>query len=272
MTSAAGTGNLHEAAWRCLAATDPDVKCRLASAVRVDWLAGALQMAPLALTEGADAGRPDRPELVPPANLPKRRLGSQRGQAAMIHAIAHIEFNAINLAADALYRFQRLPAGFYDDWTRVLEEEARHFGLLQQRLAELGCRYGDFPAHNGLWEMAVRTRSDPMVRMALVPRLLEARGLDVTPGIRAGFERIGDQRTCTILDIILRDEVGHVEAGSRWFNHLCRKAGKDPEATYFELLDAFAPGIPSLPLARDHRLRAGFTVSELDRLEALCTG
>ncbi|MEJ2654165.1 MAG: ferritin-like domain-containing protein [Acidihalobacter sp.] len=149
--------------------------------------------------------------------MPRRGLGTREGRAALVHAVAHIEFNAINLALDAVYRFRSLPRAYYDDWLRVADEEARHFMLLADRLTDFGMRYGDLPAHNGLWEMAVKTADDWLLRMALVPRVLEARGLDVTPGMIERLRQAGDMETVAALEVILREEVGHVAIGSRWF-------------------------------------------------------
>lgn len=260
-----------EAAKRCLALRDPGEKCDAVLA-----LAGAAVRGELAWDDdfpvepiGAP-GRPDRPELVDPARVPRRRLGSAEGRAALVHAIAHIEFNAINLACDAVYRFRGLPDAFYGDWTRVAAEEAHHFSLLAGRLAQLGYAYGDFPAHNGLWELALRTADDPLLRMALVPRVMEARGLDVTPGMIERFAGIGDRETVAILELILRDEVGHVEAGSRWFGHLCAERGLEPESTYFALLEQHLPAGVRCPLHKEARRQAGFSEAELGRLEALC--
>jgi uncharacterized ferritin-like protein (DUF455 family) len=207
---------------------------------------------------------------VAPGILAHRRIGTHEGQAALVHAVAHIEFNAINLACDAVYRFRDLPNNYYADWARVAAEEAQHFSLLQERLVQLGYRYGDFPAHNGLWELAVETAGDPLLRMALVPRVMEARGLDVTPGMMERFASIGDKQTVAILQVILRDEVGHVEAGSRWFRYLCGERGLEPESTYFSLLDQHLAGGIRCPLHKEARREAGFTESELMRLEALC--
>jgi uncharacterized ferritin-like protein (DUF455 family) len=190
--------------------------------------------------------------------------------AALIHAVAHIEFNAINLACDAIYRFRDLPDDYYTDWSRVAAEEAYHFSLLQRRLEQLDYGYGDFPAHNGLWELARNTASDPLVRMALVPRVMEARGLDVTPGMMKRFAAIGDSETVAVLEIILRDEIGHVEVGSRWFRFLCEQREIDAESTYFELLQQYLGSDVRCPLHREARLQAGFSESELFRLEALC--
>ena len=264
--------NLYAAAERCLRCADVPQKLALARALAVDWRDDRLRRDdppdPADLTE---AGRPPRPELVAPADLAQRRIGTPRGHAALIHAVAHIEFNAINLACDAVYRFRDMPDAFYTDWTRVAAEEAYHFSLLQARLEQLGHAYGDFPAHNGLWDMAQQTAHDVLLRMALVPRVLEARGLDVTPGMMERFAAVGDQQTVAILEIILRDEVGHVEAGSRWFRYLCERRGLEPETTYFALLEKHLAGGMRCPLHKAARRDAGFTESELARLEALCT-
>ncbi len=217
-----------------------------------------------------DPGRPARPELVPPRDLARRRLSNVKGHAALIHAVAHIEFNAINLAWDAVQRFRALPRAFYSDWVQVAAEEAQHFGLMRERLLDLGHDYGDFPAHDGLWEMARRTAHDPVVRMALVPRVLEARGLDVTPGMIERLRAAGDMKTVEALGVILRDEVGHVAAGTRWFRHLCAERGLDPIPTYFELLDTYMTGEIRCPLNLPDRRRAGFDAEELDRLAELC--
>jgi uncharacterized ferritin-like protein (DUF455 family) len=263
--------DLFQAAATCLACADVEDKLARARALYDDLRDGRLQ--PGAAEPGpipAEAGRPARPPLVPPSRLAQRRLGTPEGQAALIHAVAHIEFNAINLACDAVYRFRGMPDAYYLDWARVAAEEAYHFSLLRDRLGQLGYGYGDFPAHNGLWDLAVRTAGDVLLRMALVPRVMEARGLDVTPGMMERFAAIGDQQTVAILEIILRDEVGHVEAGSRWFRHVCGQRGLDPEDTYFELLAEYFPGSIRCPLHRSARREAGFSESELGRLERLC--
>ena len=263
--------NLYDLAGTCLAADSIDHKLALAAQLAADWEAGRLCREDAGTAAGpALAGRPERPPLVRPAQLAQRRLNSSEGHAALLHAVAHIEFNAINLACDAVYRFRELPDAFYTDWCRIAAEEAYHFSLLRERLGQLGFAYGDFPAHNGLWELAEQTASDPLLRMALVPRVMEARGLDVTPGMMDRLRRVGDRQSVAILEIILRDEIGHVEAGSRWFRHLCEQRGLDPEATYFELLEAHLPGGIRCPLHKEARLQAGFSARELDRLEDLC--
>lgn len=264
-------GDLFAAAERCLRCADVERKLTLARRLWEERRDGRLvRPAQEADVEIFDAGRPPRPELVAPARLVQRRIQTTEGHAALIHAVAHIEFNAINLACDAVYRFRGLPDSYYTDWCRVAAEEAHHFALLSRRLGQLGYAYGDFPAHNGLWELAMKTAADPLLRMALVPRVMEARGLDVTPGMIARFAAIGDRQTVSILGIILRDEVGHVEAGSRWFRHLCEERGLEPEQTYFALIEQHLSAGIRCPLHKKARLQAGFTESELGRLEALC--
>lgn len=212
-------------------------------------------------------GRPDRPVLLPPTAMKNRAVGNPEGRAALIHALAHIESNAIDLALDVLWRFPAMPAAFYLDWWRVAREEALHFSLLQAHLASLGYAYGDFPAHNGLWEMAAKTRGDLLARMALVPRTLEARGLDASPAIRNKLVSVGDKRGGEIIDIILRDEIGHVAVGNRWYRHLCSLRGLEPIATYAEL--AVQYGAPRLqaPFNLDARRAAGFDEAELTLLQ-----
>ncbi len=214
-------------------------------------------------------GRPPRPELVPPQQVERRRsLHTDAGRAALIHALCHIEFNAINLALDAVWRFPGMPADYYRDWLRVADEEALHFTLLADHLGTLGCRYGDFPAHNSLWEMCDRTAGDVLARMALVPRTLEARGLDASPPVRAKLAGAGDHAAAAIIDIILRDEVGHVAIGNHWYPWLCAQRGLDPVSTYAALARQHrAPKLRG-PFNLDARRAAGFDEDELAWLEA----
>ncbi|AUA59436.1 Uncharacterized protein conserved in bacteria [Achromobacter spanius] len=213
-------------------------------------------------------GRPQRPELVVPAQVKHRSMATVEGRAALLHALAHIEFNAVNLALDILWRFAGMPDAFYRDWLRVAREEAYHFDLLRQRLATLGHAYGDFPAHNGLWDMAERTSSDLLARLALVPRTLEARGLDASPMIRNKLAGAGDAESAAIVDIILRDEIGHVAIGNQWFKHLCALAGKEPVACYAELAQRYdAPRLRG-PFNLEARRAAGFDDAELAALQA----
>jgi uncharacterized ferritin-like protein (DUF455 family) len=261
-------GNVHLAARRALAEVDVAAKLAAAERLWADWRAGAL--IPTAWTDPQpllEAGRPARPELAPPAAMPRRELNQPDGHAALIHALAHIEFTAINLALDAVYRFTGLPADYYADWLKVAAEEARHFRLLRDHLRGLGRDYGDFPAHEGLWDLARKTAHDPLARMALVPRLMEARGLDATPGIRRKLAGIGDRAGAAILDIILADEVGHVAAGDRWFRHLCAGRGLAPEQTYLDLLANSDVPKPRGPFNEAARRAAGFGAEELRRLE-----
>jgi len=262
--------NLFTAAQACIAATDPQDKVALTQYSAAAWVAGQLELdaAPPPAPIG-EPGRPARPELVAAQALRPRSPHTVAGRGALVHAIAHIEFNAINLAWDAVYRFRELPRNYYDDWVRIAREEAAHFCLLQTRLQELGFDYGDFPAHDGLWDMAKRTAHDALVRMALVPRVLEARGLDVTPKIMEKLRAAGDVDTCNILEIILRDEIGHVESGTRWFRHLCAERGVDPEHTFLALFQRYLAGKVRGPLHVDARRRAGFSEAELDMLNTL---
>ena len=214
-------------------------------------------------------GRPERPRLVPAVEVPQRSPFTPEGRAALLHAIAHIEFNAINLALDAVFRFPGLPEKFYVDWMRVAAEEAKHYLLLAEHLATLGHVYGDFPAHDGLWTMTWKTREDFVARMALVPRTLEARGLDVTPGIQAKLRKAGDARAVAILDVILRDEVGQVAIGNHWYRWACERQGLDPLASYPQLAARYAAPRLRPPFNQEARRRAGFTAEEMAWLAGL---
>ncbi len=259
--------NIYLALHQALLETNPESKCQQVLSLWAAFLQGRLSDEPAAPPVALPSpGRPERPELVHPKHLPKRSLQSVQGRAAMLHAIAHIEFNAINLALDAAWRFREVPRDFMRDWLEVAADEARHFGLLQERLRALGHEYGDFPAHNGLWEMAVKTDHSLLARMGMVPRVLEARGLDVTPGIRQRFEAIGDHDSCAVLDVILREEVEHVAKGNRWFAWACEQAGKPVEQTFQELLTTYYPRGLSGPFNCEARLHAGFAEGELRRL------
>jgi uncharacterized ferritin-like protein (DUF455 family) len=212
-------------------------------------------------------GRPARPELVAHTQLKQRSMKTVEGRAALIHALAHIELNAIDLALDIVWRFAGMPDEFYRQWLQVAGEEAHHFTLLRDHLLTLGYRYGDFPAHGALWEMAEKTRHDLLARLALVPRTLEARGLDASPPIKAKLVAAGDHRAGEILDIILRDEIGHVAVGNRWYRYLCEQRALDPVSTYAEL--AARHGAPRLrgPFNIEARRAAGFDAAELKALE-----
>jgi uncharacterized ferritin-like protein (DUF455 family) len=240
---------------------DVDAKLAAVEALAADWSRGGAD--PGAVIAVPPVGRPRRPELVPPEALPRRKPGSVEGRAALIHAIAHIEFSAVNLALDHALRFAGMPRDYYADWIRVAAEEVLHFRLLRERLRALGHDYGDFPAHDGLWQMAEKTEHDLLARMALVPRLLEARGLDATPPIQARLQKVGDGDTARVLDVILRDEIGHVAIGDRWFRHVCAARGVEPEASYRRLIAEYAAPWPQRPLNEAARRAAGFTAAEL---------
>ena len=212
-------------------------------------------------------GRPARPHLVAPTRVPGRSAFTVEGRAAMVHAIAHIEFNAINLALDAVWRFDGMPPSYYLDWLQVATEEAHHFDLLHEHLLGLGFAYGDFDAHDGLWLMTQRTAHDVLARMALVPRTLEARGLDATPPLQAKFARAGDHRAVEILEVILRDEIGHVAIGNRWYRWLCSRAALDPDSHFELLVERYHAPRPRPPFNHSARRAAGFTAQEIDALE-----
>ena len=235
--------------------------CIDASTLEVD------EVAPLHEPAGLP-GRPDKPRRVPPNELAARSAFTPAGRAALLHAVAHIEFNAINLALDAVWRFAQMPRSYYLEWMQVATEEALHFTLVADHLHTLGHAYGDFDAHDGLWTMAERTRADPLARMALVPRTLEARGLDVTPAMREKFMRAGDGRAASILDVILRDEIGHVAVGNRWYRWLCTRQGRDPITTYDELAAHYHAPRPRPPFNLEARRAAGFDSAELAALQA----
>ena len=263
--------NVFAGALEALREADPAAKGRAVRQLQAAWAAGDVSLAPAACpVESLPVpGRPERPELVSPRAVPRRQLATIEGRAILIHALAHIEFNAINLALDAVYRFRDLPRAYYGDWLRVAAEEAYHFALLREHLQTLGYDYGRFAAHNGLWEMAVKTAHDPLVRMALVPRVLEARGLDAAPGLIKKLQSSGDRQAVKILEIIQRDEVTHVAIGNRWYHYLCAQRGLDPLTTFEHLLKAYDAPPLRPPFAQAARRQAGFTEDEMQLLERL---
>lgn len=268
--------SLQHAAAHCWALRDPAAKVAATRAVSAAYREGSLAPAcePRWPTppDVREVGRPERPQRVPPRMLAARGLGTPEGRAAFLHAIAHIEFNAINLAWDAVLRFPGMPQRYYADWVSCADDEARHFALLAERLADFGCAYGDFDAHDGLWEMAEKTAGDCLDRMALVPRVLEARGLDVTPAMIDRLTRLGDPATVAILEVILREEIAHVAAGTRWFHHLCAQRGLEPQPTFLALLERHARDVLRGPFNREARRQAGFDDAEMDALLRLDGG
>lgn len=259
---------LRACALQCLLQTDPTVKAGAIEAMANAYGAGGWTLVAAGVPEAAGAipGRPERPLLVAPRLVGRRSMVTVEGRAMLIHALAHIEFNATNLALDALWRFPDMPAAYYTDWLRVSQEEAQHFSLLAAHLALLGFRYGDFPAHDSLWEMVEKTRGDVVARMALVPRTLEARGLDAIPPLRAKLAQAGDLAAAKILDRIFADEIGHVEIGNRWYRYLCEQRGLEPRATYDALALRYEAPVLKGPFNFAARRLAGFTEAELDSL------
>ena len=254
---------LREHALRLLLLQDADLEAvqTRATDLRGDVGAGLMLLEPQGIP-----GRPALPRLVPHGQVPRRSMATVEGRAALIHALAHIELNAIDLALDLCWRFGNMPVEFYKQWMGVAKEEALHFELLRDHLRSLGFAYGDFPAHNALWEMAERTKHDLLARVALVPRTLEARGLDASPPMKAKIVGAGDHRAGEILDIILRDEIGHVAIGNHWYKALCRERGLDPIGTYRELAIRYrAPRLRG-PFNMDARRAAGFDEAELQNL------
>lgn len=262
---------LREEAYQCLMTVDPALKTERVYTLYDRVFAGEIVAEPCVDVQQVEApGRPRYPELLPPRKVKKRKLGTVRGRVALYHALAHIEFNAINLALDAAYRFDEMPDAFYSDWINVAKEEAYHFSLLNRHLKHLGAEYGDLPAHNGLWELCVETDFDVMVRMALVPRVMEARGLDVTPGLMQKLAQLGDQAAVDILAIIQRDEVGHVAIGNHWFKYMCDQRQLNVRETFSHLLHKHAKvAIIKGPFDEVSRMEAGFTRLEIEDLKAL---
>lgn len=211
-------------------------------------------------------GRPQKPELIPPLEVPKRRMDTVEGRASLLHSLAHIEYNAINLALDAIWRFPNMPQKYYEDWLKVAKEEAYHFTLVNRYIQSFGFTYGDFPAHNSLWEMVERTKDAVIARMALVPKTMEARGLDAVPMIRDRFKQIKELGAVEILEIILRDEIGHVGIGNHWFNFLCAKENLSPISAYRDLAKKYCAPKLRGPFNMEARKQAGFSDEELGLL------
>jgi len=250
---------------------DAAIKCNLTRLLQQNWEQGNQERdADSAILPIDDPGRPAKPELVDPRQLERRSFASEAGRIRLLHAFAHIEFNAINIALDAVYRFRQMPRKFVSDWLLVATEEARHFQLLADELKRRGSYYGACRAHRGLWDMVCQTRGNTLHRMALVPRVMEARGLDVTPAMVAKFRQFDDAAAVEILEIIYRDEVGHVRIGNYWFHRLCEEQNLDAEVTFRKLVDFYMDGKLRGPFNREARIEAGFRVEELDALEQSC--
>ena len=211
-------------------------------------------------------GRPNKPLLVHAKEIRQLSLVTTEGRAALLHAVTHIELNAIDLALDVVWRFADMPDQFYLDWVRIAQEEAQHFMLLRNHLVSLGFDYGDFKAHNTLWEIAEKTKGDVLARIALVPRLMEARGLDATPAVKNKLVSVGDHKAGKILDVIMKDEIGHVAMGNHWYHWLCQQRQLDPLRTYADLLLQHSPPKLQPPFNLEARRLAGFLEEELQLL------
>lgn len=254
----------------CLMATDPEIKINKTYQCFDDLNAGKLAYEhDFAVNRIEIPGRPDKPELVEPRKVSKRSINTVEGRIILAHSITHIEFNAINLALDAAYRFRNMPESFYIDWIKVAKEEADHFSLLNNYLNDHGCKYGDLSAHNGLWEMALKTDENVLERMALVPRVLEARGLDVAPGMIKKLEAAGDLDFVDCLNIIYKEEIGHVAIGSHWFRYCCEIEGVDSRQTFMKLLKFHMNSGLKGPFDEWSRLQAGFSEEEMSDLKLL---
>ena len=258
--------SLVHAACAVLTTADANLKAACARETAAAWQSGGMPLLPVSGTAPSPPlrpGRPEAPQLLPPARMPRRSFKGERGRFALLHAVAHIELNAIDLAFDMVARFagQDLPQAFFDDWIRVGDDEARHFNLLQARLSEMGGRYGDLPAHDGLWQAAEETRHDLMARLAVVPMVLEARGLDVTPGMIERLNSANDKKSAAALRVIYEEEKTHVAAGAAWFRHLCEKQGLDPETAFHETVRRHFRGDLKPPFNDAARLEAGMPSS-----------
>ncbi|MBU3623572.1 ferritin-like domain-containing protein [Polynucleobacter sp. AP-Latsch-80-C2] len=260
---------LRQTALELLAVTDPQIKVVGVQDLFDQYHRQGLDLhASKLLNTGGKVlpGRPLKPELIPPLNVPKRSMATAEGRVSLLHSLAHIEFNAMNLALDAIWRFADMPTQYYVDWLQVAKEESYHFSLIAAHLQSLGFAYGDFPAHNSLWEMVERTSDAVIARMALVPRTMEARGLDAVPAIRDRFKQVKDVKVVEILEIILRDEIGHVAIGNQWFNYLCDQENLSAISTYKTLARKYHAPILRGPFNLEGRRQAGFTSEELDLL------
>ncbi|MDX2505499.1 MAG: ferritin-like domain-containing protein [Gammaproteobacteria bacterium] len=267
--------NLYQEAKNCFLTADPDEKLEHGLEVvgawggaLLEWQDGdSLQLEPLLHLDAP--GRLDKPVLVEPNRLKNRGFKSMQQRAALIHALAHIELTAVNLCWDSIYRYRDLPKEYYDDWIKTAGEETQHFYLLRNSLRDMGYDYGDFPAHDELWQMALATADDLMARMAIVHRVLEARALDVVPFSEQKFRAIGDRQTADSLIIIANDEIGHVNAGARWFRYCCEQEQLDPYKMFFQLLKKYLKSTPRGPFNQEARLQAGFSRAEMQELERL---
>lgn len=264
MTSLPAIRSLRDGAVRAIRAADLDIKTLLTQETARRWSERTLSLrSPLDTPVPDRPGRPEKPELIPPRQMPKRALTTDKGRIALLHAIAHIELNAVDLALDIVARFatEAVPNSFFDGWMKVAFEEAKHFRMVRDRLRQLGADYGDLPAHDGLWQAAHDTRNDLTARLAVVPLILEARGLDVTPALQTKMREAGDMESAAVLDVIYEDEKGHVAVGAKWFRFLCARQKKDPAAAFQALVRANFRGPLKAPFNDIARAEAGLTPS-----------
>lgn len=262
---------LFQLCWGCLLQQEIEKKLDCVQQLVSLWHRGVVRVEhDAACSDLKAAGLPAGLDLVHPSQVARRRLGTPAGRVALLHAVAHIEFSAINLALDAVYRFRNMPFEYYSDWLTVAAEECYHFTLVRHQLKKMDSDYGQLVAHNGLWEVARYSASDVLQRMALVPRVLEARGLDVTPSMIKRVDAVGDRQFADILKIIHRDEIRHVRAGSKWFHYCCTKRSLEPDATFDTILGQYKSDMNAAisgPFHRSARLNAGFSEAELEKLQ-----
>lgn len=265
--------NLYRLTEAALLESSPRRKCELTFALATQWQQSSLSRQDEAENLSSEIllfdtpGQPALPNLVNPRDLKRRSMSSDAGRIGFLHAFAHIEFNAINIALDAIYRFRQMPDQYVSDWLLVASEEAKHFLLIDDCLTERGSFYGEHDAHRGLWDMVCKTRHDVLHRMALVPRVMEARGLDVTPSMIKKFSQAKDSRAVDILEIIYKDEIGHVRIGNFWYQTLCDERGLNSNETFSDLVDLYMEGKLRGPFNWPARLAAGFEEGELKSLE-----
>ena len=261
--------NLYEEAKSCFLSANPDDKIALTYQACAAWQANKLSWKDGDLVEQLnEPGRLAKPDIVMPREIGKRKLNKEEGRAALIHALAHIELTAVNLAWDSVYRYRDMPKDYYQDWVVCAQEEAEHFTLLRDRLREMGYDYGSFPVHNELWKMAITTADDLMDRMGIVHRVFEARALDVIPATLKKFQDNNDSNMVKVLTQICNEVVGHVSSGTRWFHYRCQQAQLDPDSTFFSLIEKYMKQPLNGPFNREARLACGFSQNELDYLDA----
>ncbi len=256
------TKSLAERAEEVLRTADGRAKTALSHAHAAEWIAARKAGEPLPVGRASPPdrpARPPRPELLPPREVPRRRPGTAQGRIALLHALAHIELNAVDLHWDIIARFTAvpMPLGFYDDWVKAADEESKHFNLLCDCLEAMGSHYGALPAHAGMWRAAEDTADDLMGRLAVVPMVLEARGLDVTPGMIGIFRKAADPQATAALETIYAEEVGHVAYGAKWFNFLCGRANLDPKDSFHGLVRRYFHGALKPPFNEEKRAEAG---------------